>query len=694
MKENYFKDLNSAQIEAVTYIDGPLLVYAGAGSGKTKVITYKIAYLIDAISIRPSQILAVTFTNKAAQEMKERTESIIGEEIKDLFIGTFHSICAKILRKEIKLLGYKENFSILDEDDSVGVIKDIMKELNLDTKYINPSSVKDYISKAKMNLIESKDFNYRDYFEEVVARIYKKYEKTLKDNNALDFDDLIMLTIKLFQENPQILYYYQTKFRHILVDEYQDVNRMQYEFIKLLTEKVRKFTLVGDDDQSIYSFRGASSEFIDKIYEDFEDLKVIKLEKNYRSPQEILDIANRLIKYNKRRTEKELYSDISYENSISFYEALDELDEARFVVQKIMELKEEKGYKNKDFAILYRTNSQSRAFEEYLIQEGIPYQVIGGQKFYGRTEIKDIIAYLSLVNNPSDNISFKRIVNIPPRKIGDKTLDELIKIAEGNGKSLYESIPDFLKNKDSKPLKDFYELIKELEELSNSMPLPRFVEEVISKVQYIKYLEEKYKEDSDERIGNVKEFENMVVNFARETEDANLSSLLTQISLITSIDEAKEDNRVSLMTLHAAKGLEFPVVFLVGLEEGLLPHFRSLEATKDIEEERRLCYVGITRAKEKLFLTYALRRTKFGSFNPSKISRFLTEMEIFEYNKEEAEHFTFSIKKGDTVLHRVWGLGKVLDVVYDGDVPFATIEFLKIGVKNLDLRYAPLEKVK
>lgn len=694
MKENYLKDLNSAQIEAVTYIDGPLLVYAGAGSGKTKVITYKIAYLIDAISIRPSQILAVTFTNKAAQEMKERTESIIGEEIKDLFIGTFHSICAKILRKEIKLLGYKENFSILDEDDSVGVIKDIMKELNLDTKYINPSSVKDYISKAKMNLIESKDFNYRDYFEEVVARIYKKYEKTLKDNNALDFDDLIMLTIKLFKENPQILYYYQTKFRHILVDEYQDVNRMQYEFIKLLTEKVRKFTLVGDDDQSIYSFRGASSEFIDKIYEDFEDLKVIKLEKNYRSPQEILDIANRLIKYNKRRTEKELYSDISYENSISFYEALDELDEARFVVQKIMELKEEKGYKNKDFAILYRTNSQSRAFEEYLIQEGIPYQVIGGQKFYGRTEIKDIIAYLSLVNNPSDNISFKRIVNIPPRKIGDKTLDELIKIAEGNGKSLYESIPDFLKNKDSKPLKDFYELIKELEELSNSMPLPRFVEEVISKVQYIKYLEEKYKEDSDERIGNVKEFENMVVNFARETEDANLSSLLTQISLITSIDEAKEDNRVSLMTLHAAKGLEFPVVFLVGLEEGLLPHFRSLEATKDIEEERRLCYVGITRAKEKLFLTYALRRTKFGSFNPSKISRFLTEMEIFEYNKEEAEHFTFSIKKGDTVLHRVWGLGKVLDVVYDGDVPFATIEFLKIGVKNLDLRYAPLEKVK
>ena len=694
MKENYLKDLNPAQLEAVTYIDGPLLVYAGAGSGKTKVITYKIAYLIDAIAIRPSQILAVTFTNKAAQEMKERTEQIIGEEINDLFIGTFHSICAKILRREIKFLGYKENFSILDEDDSTNVIKDIMKDLNLDPKYINPNEVKDYISKAKMNLIDANNFSFGDYFEEVVAKIYKKYERTLKDNNALDFDDLIMLTIKLFKENPQVLYFYQTKFKHILVDEYQDVNRMQYEFVKLLTEKTRKFTLVGDDDQSIYSFRGASSEFIDKIYEDFEDLKVIKLEKNYRSPQEILDIANRLIKHNKRRTEKELFSHISINDAISFYEALDELDEARFVVNKIIELKEEKGYKNRDFAILYRTNFQSRAFEEYLIQQGIPYQVIGGQKFYGRAEIKDIIAYLALINNPSDNISFKRIVNTPPRKIGEKTIEELGRIAEEKGKSLFFAIEDYLKEKESKPLKEFYELINELRELSNTMPLPRFVEEVISKVKYLKYLEEKFKADADERIENIKEFENMVVNFVRETEDADLSSLLTQISLITSVDEAKDEDRISLMTLHSAKGLEFPVVFLVGLEEGLLPHFRSLETTKDIEEERRLCYVGITRAKEKLFLTYALRRSKFGSLNPSKTSRFLTEMEIFEYNKESVDVRTFAIKKGDTVLHKVWGLGKVLDVVYDGDVPYATIDFLKIGVKNLDLRYAPLEKVK
>ncbi|MFU2157907.1 ATP-dependent helicase [Caldisericum sp. AR60] len=694
MKENYLNELNPAQLEAVTYIEGPLLVYAGAGSGKTKVITYKIAYLIDSIYIRPSQILAVTFTNKAAKEMKERTEHIIGEEIKDLFIGTFHSICAKILRKEAKFLGYKENFTILDEDDSVNLIKDIMKDLNFDPKYVNPNEIKDYISKAKMNLIDASKFSSRDYFEEVVSKVYKKYEKTLRVNNALDFDDLIMLTIKLFQENEQILHYYQAKFRHILVDEYQDVNRMQYEFIKILTEKTRRFTLVGDDDQSIYSFRGASSEFIDKIYEDFPDLKVVKLEKNYRSPQEILNIANKLIKHNKRRTEKELFSDISLENAISFYEALDELDEARFVVNKIKTLKEEKDYRNKDFAVLYRTNFQSRAFEEYLIQEGIPYQVIGGQKFYGRAEIKDIIAYLTIVNNPNDNISFKRIVNIPPRKIGEKTIEELEKISGENEKSLFESIEDYLKIKESKPLKEFYELIKELQELSLTLPLPRFVEEVVSKTKYIKYLQEKFKEESDERIGNVKEFENMVINFTRETEDANLSTLLTQISLITSIDESKEDDRVSLMTLHAAKGLEFPVVFLVGLEEGLLPHFRSLETTKDIEEERRLCYVGITRAKEQLFLIYALRRSKFGSLNPTKTSRFLQEMEIFEYNKEKEEQHTFAIRKGDMVLHRVWGLGKVLDVAFEGDIPYATIEFLKIGVKNLDLRYAPLEKVR
>jgi len=407
MKKNYLDDLNTAQKEAVTYVEGPLLVYAGAGSGKTKVITYKIAYLIDAIKILPSQILAVTFTNKAAQEMKERTEKIINEEIKDLYIGTFHSICARILRKEIKLIGFDSNFSILDEDDSMNVIKEIMKDLNIDPKYVNPYEIKDRISKAKMNLINAEEFEKAkgDYFEDIVSKVYNRYEKTLRTNNSLDFDDLIFFTIQILNENPQVLHYYQTKFRHILVDEYQDVNKMQYEFIKLLSLKTRKFSLVGDDDQSIYSFRGASAEFMQKIFEDFPEIKEVKLEKNYRSPQEVLDVANKLIKFNRRNTEKELYSDIEIENAVNFYEALDEIDEAKFVVDKIKELSNT--YRYKDFAVLYRTNFQSRVFEETLIQEGIPYQVIGGQKFYGRAEIKDLIAYLYVINNPNDNISLK-----------------------------------------------------------------------------------------------------------------------------------------------------------------------------------------------------------------------------------------------------------------------------------------------
>ena len=694
MKKNYLDDLNTAQKEAVTYVEGPLLVYAGAGSGKTKVITYKIAYLIDAIKILPSQILAVTFTNKAAQEMKERTEKIINEEIKDLYIGTFHSICARILRKEIKLIGFDSNFSILDEDDSMNVIKEIMKDLNIDPKYVNPYEIKDRISKAKMNLINAEEFEKAkgDYFEDIVSKVYNRYEKTLRTNNSLDFDDLIFFTIQILNENPQVLHYYQTKFRHILVDEYQDVNKMQYEFIKLLSLKTRKFSLVGDDDQSIYSFRGASAEFMQKIFEDFPEIKEVKLEKNYRSPQEVLDVANKLIKFNRRNTEKELYSDIEIENAVNFYEALDEIDEAKFVVDKIKELSDT--YRYKDFAVLYRTNFQSRVFEETLIQEGIPYQVIGGQKFYGRAEIKDLIAYLYVINNPNDNISLKRIINVPTRKIGEKTIEELDKISEEKGISLFEAINEYLKDKESKPLKDFYALVGELRELSKTLPLPRLVEETISKIGYYKYIETKFKEDKDERIENIKEFINMVVNFVRETENADLTTLLTQISLITSVDEAKDDNRVSLMTLHTAKGLEFPIVFLVGLEEGILPHFRSLDLTADIEEERRLCYVGVTRAKQKLFLTTALRRTRFGSFNTTRPSRFLTEMQISEYNRVKEEKRTLLINKGDTVIHKIWGLGKVLDVVYDSDIPFATIDFLKIGIKNLDLRYAPLEKVK
>ncbi len=695
---DYLKHLNEQQRIAVEYNEGPLLVFAGAGSGKTRVITYKIAYLIDHLQIPPSRILAVTFTNKAAQEMKERTENLLKGSAEGLWIGTFHSMCARILRREITLLGFKSNFTILDEDDSVTVVKAAMKDLNIDSKYLDPSTVKDYISNAKTAFVTVEEYKKmaHDYFEKTVMRVYERYSEILKSSNSLDFDDLIFYTVKLLKENEQVLFYYQGKFKYLLVDEFQDVNRNQYELIKLLSMKNRKVTLVGDDDQSIYSFRGASSEYIDSLLADFPEVKVVKLEKNYRSNQEILNLANLLIKNNRRRADKALYSDKSDANSISAYEAIDEVDEARFVSRKIAELKARRGYNYSDFAVLYRMNAQSRVFEEYFMQEGIPYQVIGGTKFYSRAEIKDIVAYLCLINNPYDDISFRRIVNVPSRKIGEATLREVEECAAENGLSLFEALEKVAHDDakaSSKKLKSFFEVIKDLKELADKLPLTTLVEEVVSRTEYFKYLEEKYGLEAENRIENVKEFVSAVSQYARETEEPSLNGLLTQISLVTSIDEETADDRVRLMTLHSAKGLEFAAVFLVGLEEGYLPHYRSLESFRDIEEERRLCYVGLTRAKERLFLTFADRRTRFGYINPGKPSRFLGEMSIESYLEQQKPGYTGILKPGDKVLHRVWGLGKVIEVSEEGEIPFATIEFLKIGKKNLDLRYAPIEKV-
>lgn len=691
-------DLNDSQREAVLYNEGPLLVFAGAGSGKTRVITYKIAYLIDELQISPHRILAVTFTNKAASEMKARTEALLKSSVEGLWIGTFHSICAKILRRDISILGFKSNFSILDEDDSLAIVKDSMKALNIDPKYTDPNAIKDYISKAKTNFIDCIEFRKiaGDYFDRVVLSVYEKYTEILKKSNSLDFDDLIYYTLKLFKEHEEVLNYYQKKFKYVLVDEYQDVSKNQYEFVKLIAGKSKKLTLVGDDDQSIYSFRGASVEFIDAIMDDFKSMKVIKLEKNYRSTQEILDIANKLIKNNKHRAEKMLYCDKHSKEGIIGYEAVDELDEARYVVGKIKELTEKGEYKFSEIAVLYRMNSQSRSFEEYLIREGIPYQVIGGVKFYNRSEIKDIIAYLALINNPFDDISFKRIINIPSRKIGENTLKEIEEYAFSNNVSFFEAIETMSKREESttaKKVLSFYELIKELKEDSIKLSLTRFVEEVISKTRYLSYIEEKYKIDAESRIENVREFVNMVAEFSRESEENDLNSLLMRISLVTNIDEKKDINSVFLMTLHAAKGLEFPVVFLVGLEEGYLPHYKSLESLKDIEEERRLCYVGITRAKERIYFTFANRRTKFGNFSTTKPSRFLNEIGIADYFEKNEYRDIKSFNTGDIVLHKIWGLGKILDIIYDTDVPFAVVDFIKIGKKNLDLRFAPLEKI-
>ncbi|PIX29256.1 MAG: ATP-dependent DNA helicase PcrA [Caldiserica bacterium CG_4_8_14_3_um_filter_35_18] len=695
---DYLEELNEAQREAVIYNGSSLLIFAGAGSGKTRVITYKIAYLIDALKVSPSRILAVTFTNKAANEMKGRTESLLGDEIKSLWIGTFHSICAKMLRRDINLLGFKSNFTILDEDDSERAIKEVMKRLNIDTKYLAPSSVKNYISQAKTSFINAEDFKLqaREYIEKVVSSVYSGYEAFLKLNNSLDFDDLIFLTVKLLKEHEDVAYYYSNKFKYLLVDEYQDINMMQYQLIKLLSKIHRRLTVVGDDDQSIYSFRGASVEFIDLIQEDFKDLRILKLEQNYRSPQEILNTANRLIKHNRSRSNKQLFCDRTIPESVNFYEALDEVDEARFVVKKIENLAQNDRKRYNDFAILYRTNAQSRIFEEYLINKVIPYQVIGGVRFYSRAEIKDIIAYLSIINNPYDDISFRRIINIPSRKIGEVTISKIEDISREKVISLFESlaflIDETVSESTKKNLKNFYDIINDLIKESKGRSLMWLVEEIVSRINFYSYLLEKDKIEGESRVENVKEFISMVSEFSKESEKPTLAGLLTQISLVTDIDEAKGGNRISLMTLHSAKGLEFPVVFLVGLEEGFLPHYRSLESEKDIEEERRLCYVGITRAKESLFFSYALRRNKFGYFGPTKPSRFLEEIRISEFVKAERNTSSFSLNPGDHVLHKIWGIGKVIEVHLDSEIPYAVINFLKIGTKKLDLRYAPLER--
>lgn len=693
---DFLEDLNETQKEAVLYNSSPLLVFAGAGSGKTRIITYKIAYLIDDLKIYPSRILAVTFTNKAAKEMKERTEKLLGSDIEKLWIGTFHAICARILRRDIGVLGFRKNFTILDEDDSIRAIKDVMKSLNIDTKYLEPSIVKKYISNAKANLVDSNLFKKEagEYMDKVVSTIYEGYETYLKANNSLDFDDLIFLTVRLFRENESVLYYYSNKFKYVLVDEFQDVNSMQYELIKMLAGRNRRLTVVGDDDQSIYSFRGASVEFMDQIQTDFPDIKIVKLEKNYRSPQEVLDVANRLIKYNRRRSDKHLYCDKIIENSVDFYEAIDEGDEARFVVGKIRNLVESGKYNYADFGVLYRINAQSRVLEERFMAEGIPYQVIGGIRFYSRSEIKDIIAYLAFLNNPYDDISLRRIINVPSRKIGEATLGKIESVALDKGCSLFKALDYFASEEghSNKNLLDFLALVEELRDDMKSMNLVELVNEIIFKTGYYTYILEKDKVEGETRVENVKEFLNMVSDFIKESEEPTLQALLTQLALVTDIDEAKGGNRVSLMTLHSAKGLEFPVVFLVGLEEGLLPHYRSLESERDIEEERRLCYVGITRSKERLFFTYAMRRSYFGSMNLTKPSRFLNEVNINEFIKEEKKKAFVNISVGENVLHKIWGLGKVIEVHTDSDIPYAVIDFIKIGRKKLDLRYAPLER--
>lgn len=649
--EEILKGLNSSQKEAVLKEEGPLVVLAGAGSGKTKVLTHRVAGLVQR-GARPWEILAVTFTNKAAKEMKQRLEFLLGEsQAKHLWIGTFHSICGKMLRFEIENYMVKgepfrlKNFVIFDENDSVSLIKHAIKAENLDEKLYKPKAVKATISGAKNKMLDADRFaaTARDHRQQTIARIYQTYEEMLRNNNALDFDDLLVTVVRLFENCPEVLHKYKSKFNHILVDEFQDTNMPQYRMIDLLyrgtdpnDDKVshgRSLCVVGDIDQSIYSWRGADYKILLNLQKDFPDADLIKLEQNYRSTSNILEAANSVIVNNRERISKNLFSNKGKGAKIVCHETIDENEEAHFVVQKIRDLVRNKGYTLNDCVILYRTNAQSRSLEEAFMSGKIPYTMVGGMKFYERKEIKDIIAYLKLIYNTSDSQSLKRIINVPKRAIGNTTVKKIDELARKYSMSLFgiieraDELSDELSPKIVKKLKEFHYLVAGLIKDCPEYDLSEFISILIERTGYIDELKEENTEEANSRIENIQEF----ISVAREQEDLGLDTelgeFLTRMSLISDLDTvADNEEAVTLMTLHSAKGLEFPVVFLAGLEEGLFPHARSLGRNQDMEEERRLMYVGITRAEEHLFLTYTKRRLIYGDYKYFMPSRFIDEI--------------------------------------------------------------------
>ncbi|MGN1299495.1 MAG: DNA helicase PcrA [Candidatus Scatovivens sp.] len=755
--------LNDKQYEAVTNTEGPSLVIAGAGSGKTKVLTHKIAYLIKEKNIAPWNILAITFTNKAANEMKERVEKLIGDVAKDMWIGTFHSICVRILRKTIDRIGFNSSFVIFDTSDQKTMIKKILKKEEIDDKLFSDKSVMYEISNAKNEMLEPEDYLKKysgDMRKEVIGKIYKLYQKNLKENNAIDFDDIINFTIKVILDNPDILEFYSNKFRYVLVDEYQDTNKAQFTLVSLLASKYGNITVVGDNDQGIYSFRGADISNILNFEKDFPGTKIIKLEQNYRCTGNILDVANSVIKNNQTKYEKKLWT--SNEKGVlpTVYSGDDEYDEARYIVEKINSLKSQEYYKYSDFAILYRMNSQSRSIEDILRREDIPYKIVGGLKFYERKEIKDIIAYLRLIQNPNDNISLTRIINEPKRGVGKTSLENIENIASDNGISMYEVIKNaeqYGLNRVFVNTREFISVIDELISKKDNILISELVKETLNKTGYTKALELEGTTEAETRIENLEEFLSVAIEFEEESADNSLSEFLEGITLSSDLDGVEEsEDSVTLMTLHSAKGLEFPVVFLVGMEEGIFPGYKSIGEEKELEEERRLCYVGITRAKENLFLTCAKQRTLFGSTSCNSPSRFLKEIpkellegysDAFEerktnysdrgYNWEygntnglfsskiksytsteyaqkintnfafrSADSFLNSINKkpeisvdlgkyktGVTVYHKKFGEGVITEIEQEDDDLKVDIEFSKVGHKRLMAKFANLEVI-
>jgi DNA helicase-2/ATP-dependent DNA helicase PcrA len=711
--------LNDIQREAVEITEGPLLILAGAGSGKTRVLTHKIAYLIEEKNIFPSNILAITFTNKASEEMKNRVDKLIGGKSVGLWMGTFHSVCLRVLRRNANVIGYKSDFTIYDVADQNTVVKKCLKELNIDTKQLNPKHVRNIISMAKNEMITPEKFEelHEDEFKYAsYIKIYKMYQSTLKKNNSMDFDDLINNTIIIFKENDDILKFYQRKFEYILIDEYQDTNHSQYLFALLLSGIHNNICAVGDADQSIYKFRGADIRNIYEFEKDYKDAKIIKLEQNYRSTQTILDAANNMISNNVSRKPKNLWTSKGKGGKINYYQAYTEKDEAEYVFDKI------KQYKNNsfdEFAILYRTNAQSRVFEDVFRKNRIPYQIIGGLKFYERMEIKDILAYLKLIQNPVDNISFERIINVPKRSIGKRSVEKLNEFANSKGISLYESLLEIedcftISPRTMKSFKSFREIIRPIRSELNSLNVIDIFDEIIEKTGYIENLKVKDTIQDSTRIENVKELKSGIIDFVKTNEDdPSLSNFLAATTLQAGIDNM-DDNvpGVLMMTFHSAKGLEFPNVFLVGMEENLFPSYMSSNTDEDLEEERRLCYVGITRAEKQLFITHSISRMLYGKTNRNEISRFIGEIpeklldsdsktsnrmilntkKYYKKSNDKKENINGSgddYKAGMKVKHKIFGSGTVIDSM-DGVL---TIAFEGRGIKKLMAGVVPIEIV-
>ncbi len=741
-KAELLNGMNPRQKEAVLHTDGPLLLMAGAGSGKTRVLTQRIACLIEEKEVNPWNILAITFTNKAAKEMKERVNAILASGGEDVWVSTFHSMCVRILRRDVDFIGYNRNFTIIDSSEQLTLMKRILKELNIDPKKYDPRSILGTISQAKNSLQTPQDFAKMQgsYYEEIAAKCYAAYQKELQYNQCMDFDDLIMNTIRLFEEHPDSLTYYQNKFHYIHVDEYQDTNHAQYTLVNLLAGRFRNLCVVGDADQSIYGWRGADMQNILDFEKDYPDAAVILLEQNYRSTKNILSAANQVIENNSNRKPKNLWTENKEGNKITYYRADNERDETRFIVDRMQEEIRSNHRNYGDFAILYRTNAQSRVMEETLLKANIPYKMVGGHKFYDRKEIKDILAYLNVLANPQDSISFERIVNSPKRGIGPGSIEKLRSFASLHEWPLLEAAQNVdlanIGGKAGQQLGAFGEMIQEVTQMIPYLTVTELTKEVLDRSGYLEDLKIQNTLEAQARIENLEEFLTVTQEFDKQFEQQNeedadapeekLTVFLNDLALVSDIDNLEEDaSQVTLMTLHAAKGLEFPVVFLIGLEEGVFPLSRALMEESELEEERRLAYVGITRAEEALYLTNAFSRTLYGRTQYNRPSRFVEEIdqELLEiegmrptpkktpvfakktaaYSYKQPETAVVSSKSatggeknswkpGDKVKHKKWGLGTVVRVSGTSKDLELDVAFPSQGVKRLLAAFAPIEK--